>query len=240
MKRKNKIATTPTTSESLGLDRTLYESAIKYLFDRPLPTASGSEWYWNIDELEFPASALEWVKIQTLLFARSGIDLQAFDNERVGMGLNYLMSSSMSNVPFSVIDPSVSLQDAMQMMGAFKLLWRDCIGPRLRHIEAPIGSGSAGNLGFVCHMWFDVSPVFFNVKEIQAWRDAEWSVLEDMLGNPCRKVQISALHGIGHEKRYLQRDAEIDARVDQFIRQIDAADEELKNYAHAAKAGMVQ
>jgi hypothetical protein len=238
MKRKNKITATAITAESLGLDPTKYQEAIRYLFDRPLPSETGTEWYWDIDEPEFPASPLEWVKIQTLLYTRSGVDLENYDDERVGMGLNYLMSNNMSNVPFSVIDPSVGLKDAMQLMEAFKSLWRDCIGPRLKHIHAPIGA-SRGNLCFVSYMWFDACPIFWNVKEIPAWRDAEWSVLDDMLNNPCREVQISALHGIGHEKHYLPRDIEIDERIERFIRQIDPKDEELKQYALAAKAGRV-
>jgi hypothetical protein len=238
MKRK-KITAIPITAESLRLDPAKYQEALRYLFDRPLPSETGAEWYWDIDVPKFPASPLEWVKIQTLLYTRSGVDLENYDNERVGMGLNYLMSNNMSDVPFSVIDPSVSLKDAMQLMEAFKSLWRDCIGPRLKHIHTPIGA-SSGNLCFACYMWFDASPIFWNVKEIPAWRDAEWSVLEDMLSNPCREVQIAALHGIGHEKRYLQRDLEIDERIDWFVRQIDPGDEELKHYALAAKAGMVQ
>jgi hypothetical protein len=238
-KSKRKIEM-PITAESLGLDMAQYQAALKYLFDRPLPSEHGNEWYWNNEEPDFPATSIAWVKIQTLLFANSGLDLLPYDNERVGMGLHYLMSNAISNVPFCVVDPNIDIQDAMQLMKAFKVLWRDCIGPRLRDIDAPVGSVSEGSLSFVCYMWFDVSPVFFTVKDIPEWRDAQWSVLEDMLNNPCREVQISALHGIGHEKRYLQRDAEINARMERFIRQINPTDTELRAYAQAAQYGMVQ
>jgi hypothetical protein len=240
MKRKHKNIATHITAESLGIEPAKYQEAIRYLFDRPLPSETGTEWYWDINEPDFEASPVEWIKILTLLYSQSGDALAQFDNERVGMGLNYLMSSGISMVSFKVIDQTVQLSDAMLMMESFKTLWRSCIGPRLMHVHAPIGSCSAGMLGYVCYIWFDESPIFWNIKEIPAWRDAHWSVLEDMLSNPCREVKISALHGIGHDKRYMLRDAEIDERIEQFIRQIDPEDEELKNYARAAKAGMVQ
>ena len=79
------------TAESIGLDPLLYASALRYLFDRPVPGAGEQEWYWDIDEAEFVATPLEWTRIQTVLFANAGSDLQAHDDEHVGMGLNYIL-----------------------------------------------------------------------------------------------------------------------------------------------------
>lgn len=226
------------TPELVGLAPEQYAAALRYLFDRPVPARGQSEWYWNIDEPEFEAKPLEWTQIQTVLFANAGDDLAAYSNEQVGMGLNYLISNSSSDVPFAATDPSVPLADAMRMMGAFPALWRDCIGPRLVDVVAPIGS-SAGRLGFACYMWFDVWPTFWNAKHTPEWRDALWQVFDEMLDVPCREVQIAALHGIGHEGRYLQRQPEVDARVTRFIDGI-RDDEELKSYAEAARCGQVQ
>lgn len=239
-KRKDKSKdTTRWTPESIGISQDKYQAVVRYLFDRPEPQPKEQEWYWDYDLEDFEATPLEWTKLQTLIFARAGTDLAPYSNEQVGMGLTYIMNNSMSDVPFAATDNSVPLADAMHMMQAFPALWQDCIGARLAEIHAPIGSLSGGQLGYACYMWFDVWPAFWIAKHIPEWRDAMWNVLKTMLHMPCRKVQISALHGIGHERNELQRDREIDKELKQFIKNIKQ-DDELKRYAQAAKAGAVQ
>jgi hypothetical protein len=227
------------TPEALGLAPERYAAAIGFLFDRPVPQGQEQEWFWNIDEPGFAATPLEWTRIQTMLFAGAGQDLERFDNEQVGMGLNYVMSNSVSDVPFAAIDASVPLEDAMRMMSAMPLLWRDCIGPRLAHINAPIGSAT-GRLGFVCYMWFDVWPTFWNVRDQRPWQDAVWNVLREMLAMPYREVQIAALHGIGHDIDAAYEPAAVNRALDAFVRTLGAKDEELRNYAQAARQRCVQ
>lgn len=227
------------TPGSIGLDATLYADAVRYLFDRPVPGKKEQEWYWDNDEPEFQATPLQWTHIQTVLFANAGTDLAPYSDEQVGMGLTHVMSNNAGDIPSMVLDPSVPLADAMRMMQAFPRLWSDCFSPRMAHVHQTIGSGS-DRLHFACYMWFDVWPTFWNVKDIPEWRDAMWAVFCHMLEVPCREVQVSALHGIGHEGRYLQRPRELQERVELFIRSVPAHDEELKNYARAAAQGMVQ
>ena len=234
-----KAKTESSTPEALGLTREKYAAAINYLFDRPLPQGQDQEWFWNIDEPKFDATPLEWTRIQTVLFANAGYDLERFDNEQVGMGLNYVMSNSVSNVPFAAIDASVPLEAAMRMMRAMPSLWRDCIGLRLANVNAPIGSGN-GRLGFVCYMWFDVWPTFWNVRDQRPWQDAVWRVLSEMLDMPYREVQIAALHGIGHDIDVAYEPEAIARAINSFVRRISAKDSELMNYAEAARRRCVQ
>lgn len=238
--REKRLArrTSAFTASAIGLDETLYANALRYLFDRPVPAANEEEWFWNMDEEEFQATPLQWTHIQTVLFAQAGDDLAPYSDEQVGMGLNYVMSNCVSDVPHMATDPSVPLADAMCMMRAFPTLWRNCIGPRLERVHAPIGS-ARGRLEFVCYMWFDVWPTFWQVRHVPEWRDALWQVLCEMLDTPCREVQIAALHGIGHDGPQLQRPDDLQQRMAAFIRDV-RNDEELKTYAHAAACGMVQ
>lgn len=230
---------TPLTAEAIGLDSVLYSNALRYLFDRPVPAAGEEEWYWNIDEPEFEATPLEWTRIQTVLFANAGTDLAPYSDQQVGMGLDYVMSNSASDIPHMANDPSVPLLDAMRMMVAFPSLWRDCIGPRLENAQAQGNESSANRLNYVCYMWFDVWPTPRNEKHIPEWRDALWNVFCEMLDMPCREVQRSALHGIGHDGRYLERQEAIDQRIARFIA-ATKDDMELVDYARAAARGMVQ
>lgn len=229
----------PFAASTIGLDEALYASALRYLFDRPTPDEQGQEWFWNIDEKEFPATPLQWTHIQTVLFAQAGRDLEHYSDEQIGMGLNYVMSNCISDVSHMATDASVPLADALRMMRAFPTLWRDCIGPRLAQVHAPIGSASGGRLGFVCYMWFDVWPTFWQARHIPEWRDTTWQVLCEMLDMPWREVQIAALHGMGHDGCALQKPEVLRKRIDAFILGVQN-DEELKNYARAAACGMVQ
>jgi hypothetical protein len=228
------------TPAAMGLDPQHYAAALRYLFDRPVPAPGEPEWYWDLDEPAFQATPLEWTRIQTLLFARAGTDLAPYSDEQVGMGLNHVMSNNAGDIPHMAHDPFVPLDDALRMLQAMPYLWRDCIGPRLAQVSARIGSGTAGRLGFVCYMWFDVWPTFWNARHLPQWRDALWQLFCEMLDMPCREVQIAALHGIGHDGRDLQRPPGIlNERVERFIRQV-RDDDELITYARAAASGMVQ
>lgn len=227
------------TPESLGLQPGRYEAVVSYLFNRPVPSGQQQEWYWDEDLEEFPASSLEWTRFQTAIFANAATDLANFSNEQVGMGLNYIMSNSVSDVPYAAINGDVPIDEAMRMMRAMPMLWRDCIGPRMASDRAPVG-WSEGRLGYVCYMWFDVWATYNNVSDIPAWSDAVWNVLRQMLDVPCRAVQIAALHGIGHEGSNLDRWPEIEAAVNAFVGRIPAEDEDLRKYAEAAKTGNVQ
>jgi hypothetical protein len=237
--RRRLAQTQDWSPQGVGLSPDVYAAALRYLFDRPLPQGSEREWYWNVDEPAFEATPLEWTRILTVLFANAGTDLVTYGDEQLGMGLNYVMSNAISNVPFAAIDASVPLEEAMRMMQAMPALWRQCIGPRLASFRAPIGS-AAGRLAYVCYMWFDVWPTFWNVRHEPRWRDALWQVLREMLDVPCREVQVAALHGIGHCGCDLERQDIIDGTVEAFIRSIDKNDQELKNYADAARRGCVQ
>lgn len=236
--RRRQAATQDWSPQGIGLEPELYAAALRYLFDRPVLQARQEAWYWDLDEPDFEATPLQWTHIQTLLFANAGQDLAAYSDDQVGMGLNYVMDNGLSNVPFAAVDASVPLDDAMRMMKAMPALWRDCIGPRLAHVHEPVGSGS-GRLGFVCYMWFDVWPTFWHVRDEPRWQEAVWQILKGMLTVPCREVQIAALHGIGHELKYLHRHDDIDKTVTAFIRSVDPADQNLKTYAEAARQGCV-
>lgn len=232
--QRRRLAWTP---QALGLAPERYDAALRYLFDRPEGRADA--WYWNTEEPEFNATPLEWTRIQTVLFANAGTDLAGYSDAQVGHGLNYVMSNGISDVPFAATDASVPLDEAMRMMQAMPALWRDCIGPRLAHVHEPI-STSSGMLSHVCYMWFDVWPTFWNARQEPRWQEAVWHVLREMLDVPCREVQVAALHGIGHELTHLNRRDEIDRTVAAFIRSINPNDQNLKNYAEAARQGMVQ
>lgn len=222
------------------MEKEKYEAVLLYLFDRPEPdrAANEQEWYWNIEERDFDATPLEWTRIQTVLFAHAGEHLARFSDEQVGMGLNYLMNNSISNVAFTAAHESVPRSELLRMMDAMADLWRDCMGPRLADLHRPIGSGD-GNLGFVCYMWFDVWPLPYWARDIEAFKDALWHLFQQMLKVPAREVQFAALHGIGHEKDHLQRDKDVEDLLAAFAARVASVDPELSAYAQAAATGRV-
>jgi hypothetical protein len=234
---KNNFQCERLTSEQLGINQEKYLSAVTYLFDRPVRAGNEPEWYWGID-VDFEATSLEWTRIQTLIFQNAGEDLKRFSDEQIGMGLNYLMSNGVSNVSFAASDESVPLADAMKMVEAFPLLWRDCISPRTEHLKKPIGL-SDGMLAYVCYMWFDVTPLFRLSIRVPEWRDALQRTLLNLLYLPSREVVISALHGIGHHMSQLN-EQQVTTSVLARLKRVDPMDQELIDYAHCALKGSVQ
>lgn len=231
-KRLARKLNTAVTCELVGLDPELYASARRYLFDRPVPAENEEEWFWNIDTPEFDATPLQWVHIQTVLFANSGTDLAPYSDEQVGMGLNYVMSNSVSNVPHMVNDRSVPLAEAMRMMKALPALWQECIGPRMA--DGQQTESGKKRLGFACFSWFDVWPSFRNAKHVPEWREAMWNALCDMLRSPWRDVQMAALDSLADDGCYLERPEQVQALIEAFLRNL-RGDEELRTFAlHAA------
>ena len=240
--RRPRTATSPEfTTESVGLDPALYAEALQCLFDRPEPNEQQQDWFWPDEAPEnFTPSPLEWTRIQTILFANAGAHLAPYSNEQVGMGLGYVMGSPASDIPFAVCAFSVPEAEGLAMLKAMPRLWRDCFGPRLATVHAPIGSDKGGRLGYACYMWFDVWPTLWNMRHRQSWRDAAWHVLEELLAMPFREVQISALHGIGHWVNELDRDDDINRSITAFVKRLGNSDNELLQYAEAARSGRVQ
>ena len=238
--RRRQEQRTDWTAEEVGMDPARYRQLLADVFDRPLPDGVRDEWYWDPDAVEPDATALEWTRFQTVLFANAGADLAPFDDERVGMGLRCLMDNGNSNVPYAAIDASTPLDEALRMLATMPVLWRDVFGPRLGHVRRSIGSAAGGRLGSACYMWFDVWPTFHLARDVPGWRDAMWTLLESLLAMPWREVQVSALHGIGHNTGYLARQPAIDAAIAAFVQQVNPLDEELRAYAEAARLGRVQ
>jgi hypothetical protein len=58
-------------------------------------------------------------------------------------------------------------------------------------------------------------------------------------GRALPRGASGALHGIGHETDHLNRRYEIDRTIAAFIRSIAHNDQNLKNYAQAARQGRV-
>ena len=227
----------------MGLSPDRYAAALRYLFERPVPAPGSSEspWYDDVWAEPFDATPLQWVHIQTALFNAAGQDLAPYSDEQVGMGLNYLINAAFSDVPSALREDRVPAIDRLRLMGALPWLWRECIGPRLAHVHAPVGSDAGGTLGFVCHMWFDIWPIPGADSDDPVWAQALWDVLDDMLAVPCRAVQIAAMHGIGHERgRLLQPlERELGRRIERFVTALPAGDDDLRKYAAAARAGRV-
>jgi hypothetical protein len=226
------------TPETVGLNRALYESALKFLFDRPERVDGQKEWYWSEFHEDFEATPLEWTRIQTVLFSNAGKDLALYSNEQVGMGLNYIMSNGVSDVAFAAIDPSVPLEEAILMLRVFPCIWKDCFAPRMEDIHRPIGSGE-DMLSYVCYMWFDVSPTFRKAPKVIEWRQGLETIFCEMLKISSREVFISALHGIGHCTNLIDMER-IEPQVKNCLERFQHNDPEIVEYAHCALVGNVQ
>lgn len=238
MKRTNAVhavAAKPTLA-GLEIDPALYERALAFLFTTASePGAALFDWSSVDDELGL--RDVDWVRVQTMLYAHAGEHLRPYSDAQVAVGLSYLYNNAITDVPFALDAADVSLDLQLQLLLWLPTLWHDCIGPRL----AACGDAALQprtRLGHVGHMWFDVWPAPYCHREIQEWQRAMEAVFESLIGSPNRSVHVAGLHGIGHCIRYLDGQR-LRVAIDALVARIDSADERLLAYAKDAADGMV-
>jgi hypothetical protein len=79
------------------------------------------------------------------MFANCDVDLAPFNDEQVGLALDYIASNAICDIPYQVLDASVPLQAGLLMMKAMPALWRNCVGVRLAGVNEPIGVWLTGS-----------------------------------------------------------------------------------------------
>lgn len=224
------------TFADLGLDPALYERTFAFLF--ATACEPGEElFHWFSVDAAFELPDVDWVRVQTMLYAHAGEHLHPYSDAQVAVGLSYLYNNAITDVPFALEAAGVALDLQLQLLAWLPTLWHDAIGPRL----AACGDDALQPrtpLGHVGHMWFDVWPAPYRHRGAPEWRRAMAEVFESLIGSPNRSVQVAGLHGIGHCIRYLDGQR-LRAAIDALIARIDRGDEQLLAYAKGAADGMV-
>jgi hypothetical protein len=203
----------------------LYEQWIRNLFGQP----DTSQERYRDSDIDIGASKEQKVTLIGKTFLRSGVDLTRFTDQQVCNGLNYIFNNSCSDTVYLLCQKGVAEELRIDTVRQMKHLYRDCFAkrcsPSLGHL-----SESAGPLNGCCYMLWDVSP-------LTSWNGVVLEVMEDALYVPHDACIESALHGLGH--RYFDDKARVPGIIDRFLDQTKGLRPELREYARAARQGMV-
>ncbi len=214
-----------------------FEQWVKGRFDTP----EGPE-PWHSDYRNHPQEPPSAVSLEYLhrLFAECGELLKKYSDRQVNEGFWYLFSPGTSNETFSLIDVALPLSERLKAVESIYQLYKDCFFVRCSRKLSHLGKERDSSVNSICYMLWDVISIpaageKTEHKEIDA---ACLAVMEKALKLDHDACRESALHGLGHAKLYYP--AEVERIIDAFLEDEKDIQPALRNYAKAARTGMVQ
>jgi hypothetical protein len=182
-----------------------------------------------------PAIAVDYL---TRLFTDAPRHLQWFADTQIAQGFTYLLSTSAMGDNGWLYARSVPGEQRRQCVQALSRLFADLFAPRctpsLGHL-----SEAGGPLNTVCYMWWDEFPAIAlpDDPDRAMLHGAALQAMADSLQLPSMACQESALHGLGHWRRYDPQ--HVERIVDRYLAANAPADQRLLSYARAARTGCV-
>jgi hypothetical protein len=120
----------------------------------------------------------------------------------------------------------------MRVFRSFEVLFRELFAVRCTLELGHLSQG--GPLNGICYMWWD----------LYCWdfipRDIFLSMIRTILAIEHVACQESALHGLGHMRKVLDPNPEVEAIIDDFLGQHPNLRPELREYALRARTGIVR
>lgn len=215
-----------------------YEAWIMHCFDHPV---TAQAWYLAPDAPEWDAPAPLTLEYLTRLFNTPNDSVGHFTDAQLNQGFWYLVSDSLSDHMYLLVDASLPEPARLACLRAMKHLFAELFFRRCTNL--PSYGLSADNalspLNRICYMWWDVMPIHGEPNDPRRERfdAAVLELLRDTLGIGSFACQESALHGLGHWSYYYR------AEVRQIIEHYLANAPEgavLDVYARLAADGKVQ
>ena len=197
------------------------------MFDRPENAAH--RWYFQGEDVEFPAAPDMLLRLLHHTFRRCGQDLSSFSDEQLTAGFNFIFYTVASNTITCIWNKTLPQAERDNTVLAVKHLYSDCFVPRCSQTLGHLNQGGTALNGF-CYMLWDESPLgSYNVTVTEVMRHAL-----TLTNIACAE---SALHGLGHycgQNPTVVRDI-----IDKYLSSGFHVSAELRHYALQARTGMV-
>jgi hypothetical protein len=213
-----------------------YRNWLTHVFDHPVRDPA---WFFDANAPYFDAPSDELVELITYTFLNCGRDLVSYSDGQVNDGLNYIFNNACSNVVFSLMDSTVSLESRKRAIASIKELYAQCFEERCAPVLGHLDEAGAKPLNHICYMLWDVTPLSYweADKSKDVFYGEVLSVLQYALGSPNPACVESALHGLGHIQLY--RASQVTPIIQAFLRRNAKLRPELRQYAENAAVGCV-
>ena len=93
----------------------MYQTQLNYIFNRKITKI---EWYYSGHEGKYPFSENENHEFYFLekLLINPKADLQAYSNDQIGLGLNYIFSNACSNMAEDFRDVDIAFERKLKLI----------------------------------------------------------------------------------------------------------------------------
>lgn len=225
-----------------GISDLSFDEWIVHIFDHPV---SDPAWYWDANAEWWYRSPEETIDYMTRLFENAGTILAPYSDAQLNISLWYIASSTASEYMGTLQDSSVPIQNRIRciesMFEFFKQVFAVRCSSHLSNLLRTSEPNPAGlsALNSVCYMWWDISPLYgaMEVDNLQIMSETILNVMKKTLELDSIACQESALHGLGHWKRYFPK--ETHDTIKNWLDKHPHLSEDLKFYAERAQVGRV-
>ncbi len=234
-----------------------YLQQLQYIFDREV---SEPPWYRHPEEEDpFEEDPLKTFEFIENLCQQPKIDLAAYSNAQVGIGLIFIFDSAVSNLAYNFKGANVPIKRREQALHNLFNLFSDIFNERCEAISSAFSNEHSTKIQYICYMFWDVCALStwmdftgINTKDIVAevqrryanienetgiYYKAIASVMQRCLGLSNPACVESGLHGLGHLATFLPEIAV--PIIDRFLAAQKDKHSPLANYAQLARTGMI-
>ncbi len=219
-----------------------FEEWIQHIFDHPV---TDPEWHFDLDAefYDCDGNPHQCIEYMGRLFASPVEHLQSYTDAQINQGL-WLLVSEIQPEMYTLFYDHVPLDMRIHVVKSMYTVYEQLFSPRCsptisslhRTKEDMIG---VNPLNSICYMWWDIIPLYGKSGEANREVLDEYcvDVMEQTLKLKSIACQEGALHGLGHWARaYRDRIKKI---IDEFLGRTPNIDDDLREYALAARQGMV-
>ena len=165
----------------------------------------------------------------------SGSDLLRFSDKQVRNGIEGIFHESISNIIYSLKEPTVPAEARTAAIRAIKILYTDCFEKRAKPVLGHLDEPGTSPINSICYMFWEVTPIsVWGNKGDCEYFELTLEVLEFALYLKNPACIESALHGLGHihNKRVYKI-------IDDWIKQAKTTRSDLLRYAAQAQIGYI-
>lgn len=215
---------------NLGFDRW-----VQHLFNHPV---ADPPWYFQIDQETWDGEPRLTVQHVTRLFESPERLLRDYSREQLEQGLWYLAGEGM---PFMqpLLDQSVPWLVRHRGLRSIRTFYEKFFAVACSDELGHLCTTASTPVNRACYMWWDLFPSWGNPQDL-ARQEEDQTILQvmksilDLASEACRE---SALHGLGHW--HLTYPEEVRRILDEFLGRVPPISDPLREYAIAARSGMV-
>ncbi len=216
-----------------------FEDWIRSVFDHPV---LDPEWYFRAssdDDVPYPppCTAADYM---IRLFESPLVLLKHLSEGQIAHGLQYLLSNTASNYIFLLVDESVPKNVRIRLIRSFFFLFRDLFARICSDYCGGPDHPDRRPADFICFMMWDGAalPLYPDRPEHRELDKELLNVLKSTLALPSLPCRKSALHGLGHAHE--DYPTEVESIIDEFLSKYTDINEDLREYALAAREGWVE